>query len=190
MIDGRGEVKVHGPRDMPVWGDWFDSEAEQPGLRAREREIVVRERISGLTAYLKTLQEKWSPLVLPSKWRGRSICIKAVCRRKVDLMRSVLVIFATVLFGLPVLADDIATGRALAEINCGRCHALDETGDSPFKDAPPFRTIHDTSAEGELEEAFNDGIVVAHPAMPDWTMTSDQARQLAAFITSFGSPKP
>ena len=58
VIDGRGEVKVHGPRDMPVWGDWFDSEADQPGLRAEEREIVVRERIAALTAYLETLQVK------------------------------------------------------------------------------------------------------------------------------------
>ena len=58
IIDGREEVKVHGPRDMPVWGDFFDYEANQPGLRAEEREIVVRERIAALTAYLKVLQEK------------------------------------------------------------------------------------------------------------------------------------
>lgn len=58
VIDGREEVKVHGPRDMPVWGDWFDNEADQPGLRAQEREMVVRERIAALTTYLETLQEK------------------------------------------------------------------------------------------------------------------------------------
>ncbi len=57
VIDGREEVKVHGPRDMPVWGDWFDVEADQPGLRAQEREIVVRERIATLTAYIKSLQQ-------------------------------------------------------------------------------------------------------------------------------------
>jgi mono/diheme cytochrome c family protein len=58
IIDGRTEVKVHGPRDMPVWGDWFDDEANQPGLRAEERELVVRERIAALAGYLQTLQEK------------------------------------------------------------------------------------------------------------------------------------
>ena len=58
IIDGRQEVKVHGPRDMPVWGDWFDAEAEASGLRASEREIVVRERINALVAYLETMQVK------------------------------------------------------------------------------------------------------------------------------------
>ena len=58
IIDGRQQVKVHGPRDMPVWGDWFDAEAEAPGLRPSEREIVVRERIRALVSFLKTLQEK------------------------------------------------------------------------------------------------------------------------------------
>lgn len=58
VIDGRHEVKIHGPRDMPVWGDWFDAEAEAPGLRASEREIVVHERIAALVAYLKTIQVK------------------------------------------------------------------------------------------------------------------------------------
>lgn len=56
IIDGRQEVKVHGPRDMPVWGDWFNSEASQPGLRAKEREIIVSERISALTLYIQSLQ--------------------------------------------------------------------------------------------------------------------------------------
>ncbi len=58
VIDGRDVVKVHGPRDMPVWGDWFDSEAQQPGLRPEEREMVVRERIAAITSYLETLQKK------------------------------------------------------------------------------------------------------------------------------------
>ncbi len=58
IIDGRQDVKIHGPRDMPVWGDWFDVEAESPGLRASEREMVVQERIKALLVYLETLQVK------------------------------------------------------------------------------------------------------------------------------------
>jgi len=58
VIDGRQQVKTHGPRDMPVWGDWFDAEAEAPGLRASEREIVIHERIEALVAFLKTIQAK------------------------------------------------------------------------------------------------------------------------------------
>jgi hypothetical protein len=58
VIDGREAVKVHGPRDMPVWGDWFNVEAEAPGLRAKERELVVRARIDALVSYIETIQEK------------------------------------------------------------------------------------------------------------------------------------
>lgn len=81
-------------------------------------------------------------------------------------------------------ADDIADGMRLAKRNCATCHALDATGDSPLKEAPPFRKIHEMYDDGELEDAFNDGIVASHPAMPDWKMSSDQARELAAYIMS------
>jgi mono/diheme cytochrome c family protein len=82
------------------------------------------------------------------------------------------------------MADDVARGRALAQVNCGRCHAIEATGDSPFKDAPPFRGIRESYTQDELEDAFNEGVAVTHPAMPEWSMTPDQARQLAAFILS------
>jgi mono/diheme cytochrome c family protein len=58
IIDGREAVKVHGPRDMPVWGDWFNAEAEAPGLRAQERELVVQARIDALVSYIETIQER------------------------------------------------------------------------------------------------------------------------------------
>ena len=58
IIDGRQQVKVHGPRDMPVWGDWFNADANTPGVRASEREILVRKRINSLVAYLKIIQVK------------------------------------------------------------------------------------------------------------------------------------
>lgn len=57
IIDGRQAVKVHGPRDMPVWGDWFNVEAEAPGLRAQERELVIKARIDALVLYIETIQD-------------------------------------------------------------------------------------------------------------------------------------
>jgi mono/diheme cytochrome c family protein len=56
IIDGRTDVKVHGPRDMPVWGDWFDIEARAPEMNADDRAMEVRARIENLTSYIKTLQ--------------------------------------------------------------------------------------------------------------------------------------
>jgi mono/diheme cytochrome c family protein len=57
VIDGRAEVKVHGPRDMPVWGDWFDAEAAAEGMSKAEREAVVSARISALVSFIETIQE-------------------------------------------------------------------------------------------------------------------------------------
>jgi mono/diheme cytochrome c family protein len=58
VIDGRAEVKVHGPRDMPVWGDWFNAEAVTPDMDADSREQVVTARINALIGYIETLQVK------------------------------------------------------------------------------------------------------------------------------------
>ena len=58
VIDGRTEVKVHGPRDMPVWGDWFKFEATSSSTGKGAQEKIVRKRINALVGYLETIQEK------------------------------------------------------------------------------------------------------------------------------------
>lgn len=93
----------------------------------------------------------------------------------------------TILLSAPAFAgkeEDIAEGKRLAGLNCAKCHAQGADDKSPFDAAPPFREIARNYDDGELEDSFNDGIVVSHPAMPDWQMSNDQARQLAAFIMS------
>ena len=80
----------------------------------------------------------------------------------------------------------VAKGRALAEANCARCHNLEKTGDSPFVPAPPFRIISKNYKPSDLEEALVEGIVVGHPAMPEFELTGEQAAALGAFIDSLG----
>ncbi|MFN4143744.1 c-type cytochrome [Aestuariivirga sp.] len=58
VIDGRAEVKVHGMRDMPVWGDWFDSEAISQDTDRDTRELIVQDRIQSLVGYIKSIQAK------------------------------------------------------------------------------------------------------------------------------------
>jgi mono/diheme cytochrome c family protein len=58
VIDGRADVKVHGGRDMPVWGDWFDAEAVSQDTDRETREIIVRDRIQSLVSYIESIQEK------------------------------------------------------------------------------------------------------------------------------------
>ena len=52
-IDGREEVAVHGPRDMPVWGDALGSPDDENGRGEGE----VRQKIRELVAYLASIQE-------------------------------------------------------------------------------------------------------------------------------------
>ncbi len=58
VIDGRVDVKVHGMRDMPVWGDWFNREAASSNTDKVARELIVNDRIASLINYLKSIQTK------------------------------------------------------------------------------------------------------------------------------------
>ena len=49
FIDGRADVRAHGPRDMPVWGFRFYPEA-------RGNERAIGNRIADLVAYLQSIQ--------------------------------------------------------------------------------------------------------------------------------------
>ena len=57
VIDGRAEVRIHGARDMPVWGDWFKFEADASVAGKGVKEEVVLERINALVDYIETIQE-------------------------------------------------------------------------------------------------------------------------------------
>jgi len=60
VIDGRQEVKSHGPRDMPVWGRAFNrqSSAFFDNYPAHDSESAARSRILALTEYLYRIQAK------------------------------------------------------------------------------------------------------------------------------------
>ena len=53
-IDGREEVKGHGTRDMPIWGEVF----RQPEGGTRVDETCAIGRILALVYYLQSIQEK------------------------------------------------------------------------------------------------------------------------------------
>ncbi len=56
-IDGRMQVKGHGDRAMPIWGDRFEAETGvEPGSYGSEQ--MVRARILELVYFLQTIQEK------------------------------------------------------------------------------------------------------------------------------------
>jgi mono/diheme cytochrome c family protein len=54
IIDGREEVKGHGTRDMPIWGDVFSQ--QEGGKLADETRAIGR--ILAIVHYIESIQEK------------------------------------------------------------------------------------------------------------------------------------
>ncbi|MFA5924658.1 MAG: cytochrome c [Methylococcaceae bacterium] len=59
IIDGRQEIKAHGPREMPVWGRAFNTETSIyfDNYPSHDSESAIRSRILALTEYLYRLQK-------------------------------------------------------------------------------------------------------------------------------------
>lgn len=73
-------------------------------------------------------------------------------------------------------------GRAFAEENCSRCHAVGTMGASPLPPAPPFRQLHALYPVEHLAEALAEGIVTGHPEMPEFQLTPEEAEDLIAYL--------
>ncbi len=56
IVDGRQQRRVHGGRNMPVWGTYFGLQAQGQGRDAPDTETAIRQRITALIAHLETLQ--------------------------------------------------------------------------------------------------------------------------------------
>ncbi len=78
----------------------------------------------------------------------------------------------------------IASGRALAERICARCHAIGTEGESTHPDAPPFRILHGRYPVETLEEALTEGIVTGHPDMPEVSFEPQDAEALIDYMIS------
>jgi mono/diheme cytochrome c family protein len=92
--------------------------------------------------------------------------------------------FASPVFGQASLRE---RGQAIAQRHCARCHAIDDTSDSPMGLAPPFRDLSKRYAIENLAEALAEGIVTGHPAMPRFTF---EPREIDALLTFIGSLSP
>ncbi|MEO0622333.1 MAG: cytochrome c [Pseudomonadota bacterium] len=60
-IDGRADVALHGPREMPVWGWEYNEEARRryaPMLGEEQVETYVTRRILALIRYLESIQRE------------------------------------------------------------------------------------------------------------------------------------
>lgn len=85
-------------------------------------------------------------------------------------------------------AADIERGAAFVRAQCASCHAVGRDGRSPNSLAPPLREIGRRYPVEQLAEAFAEGIVTAHPGMPQFVLTPDQNRSLIAYLETIQSP--
>jgi cytochrome c len=96
---------------------------------------------------------------------------------------SIMVLLAA-LVAPAAAADDLAQGQALLQKNCGECHAIGKTGESPLKQAPAFRTLGQRYPIESLEEALAEGIMSGHPAMPEFSFEADDVGAIIAYLKS------
>jgi cytochrome c len=103
-----------------------------------------------------------------------------------------LAVFAvlTVNADLALAQSPNARGAAIAQKHCARCHAIGETDASPMGLAPPFRDLTKRYPIESLEEALAEGIVVGHPAMPQFTFEPREINDLLTFIAGLKSREP
>ena len=84
----------------------------------------------------------------------------------------------------------IKVGKLIAETRCAACHAIGPTGTSPHQDAKPFRELSQNYPVRNLEEALAEGIVVGHPDMPMFVMSTYEIDALITYLESIQEPHP
>ena len=97
--------------------------------------------------------------------------------------------YVALLLGITLVSDGWAEGpaergQAIAEELCARCHAIGREGDSPLASAPAFRELGERYPIANLEEALAEGIVTAHPDMPEFAFEPDDVTALIIYLES------
>jgi mono/diheme cytochrome c family protein len=75
-------------------------------------------------------------------------------------------------------------GLTFVRTHCAQCHAIDKVSPSPLTAAPPLRTLHLRYPIESLAEAFAEGIVTGHPAMPEFRLDPAQIGDVLAYLKS------
>src|SRR5262245_14568653 len=108
------------------------------------------------------------------------------------IMRSLLTI-AFLCAASPNWAQDDAElkqqGQALLATNCARCHAIAPTGESPHREAPPFRTLGQKYPVDWLAEALGEGLSTGHPDMPEFVFEPQEINAILTYLKSIQVPK-
>lgn len=77
---------------------------------------------------------------------------------------------------------EVQRGQAFAQTQCAACHAIGRSGESPLRTAPPFRTLHLRYPVENLAESLAEGIMTAHPAMPQVRLEVGEIGDFIAYL--------
>lgn len=80
------------------------------------------------------------------------------------------------------LTGSVDRGAVLVRVKCAGCHAVERGGDSPMAAAPPFRDMGVLYPVADLQEAFAEGLVTAHPAMPAFEFEPQEIADVIAYL--------
>lgn len=89
-----------------------------------------------------------------------------------------------------VIVESAERGAVLVRQNCAGCHAVEPTGASPMPAAPPFREMGVKYPVRDLQEAFAEGLVTAHPAMPAFEFQPAQIGDVIAYLEMVSGTGP
>lgn len=84
----------------------------------------------------------------------------------------------------------VQRGRALVESNCAACHAVGRSGDSPNREAPPFRRLGERYDIDALGEGLAEGLSVGHGPMPEWRFDPNDVAAILAYLKDIQAREP
>lgn len=105
--------------------------------------------------------------------------------RQITIVAAILLVAAPLPAAAASLAENsmaVEHGGRLAKENCAACHSVELEGKSPNTAAPPFRELGTRFPVETIDEALLAKVRPNHPDMPAFTMTPDQAADIAAYI--------
>ncbi|MDP3404184.1 MAG: cytochrome c [Brevundimonas sp.] len=85
------------------------------------------------------------------------------------------------------LRQAVLRGQQITAGTCASCHAIGPVGDSPMTAATPLREIARRYPLDQLEEAFAEGLVTGHPAMPEFVFRAAEIDDLMAYLQTLKS---
>jgi mono/diheme cytochrome c family protein len=84
--------------------------------------------------------------------------------------------------GGPAVAQNIATGKEIAQSSCTGCHSVDTNGlESRNEAVPSFTTI---AQSHKTTEIWLESFLSTHPKMRNYSLSRHQIRDVAAYILS------